>query len=49
MKKVFAEWKKKADLQKNVLIFFIFAWGLSYDLSKFSDDFTPFSTLKDHS
>ena len=20
----------------------IFAWGLSYDLSKFSDDFTPF-------
>ena len=26
-----------------------FAKGLSYDLSKFSDDFTPFfSTLKDH-
>ena len=27
-----------------------FAWGLSYDLSKLSDDFTPFffSTLKDH-
>ena len=23
-------------------IFFIFALGLSYDLSKFSDDFTPF-------
>ena len=23
-------------------IFLIFAWGLSYDLSKFSDDFTPF-------
>ena len=30
-------------------IFLIFAWGLSYDLSKFIDDFTPFfSTLKDH-
>ena len=23
-------------------IFLIFAWGLSYDLSKFSDGFTPF-------
>ena len=22
--------------------FLTFAWGLSYDLSKFSDDFTPF-------
>ena len=29
--------------------FLIFALGLSYDLSKFSDDFTPFfPTLKDH-
>ena len=26
-------------------IFLIFAQGLSYDLSKFSDDFTPFSRL----
>ena len=26
----------------------IFAWGLSYDISKFCDDFTPFFTLKDH-
>ena len=23
-------------------IFLIFAWGLSYDYSKFRDDFTPF-------
>ena len=30
-------------------IFLNFAWGLSYDLSKFSDDFTPFfSIFKDH-
>ena len=25
--------------------FLIFAWGLSYALSKFSDDFTPFFRL----
>ena len=25
--------------------FLIFAWGISYDLSKFSDDFTPFFRL----
>ena len=25
--------------------FLIFAWGLSYGLSKFSDDFTPFFRL----
>ena len=25
--------------------FLIFAWGLSYDLSKFSDDFTLFFRL----
>ena len=25
--------------------FLIFAWGLSYGLSKFSDDFTPFVRL----
>ena len=25
--------------------FLIFAWGLSYDLSKFSDNFTPFFRL----
>ena len=25
--------------------FLIFAWGLSYDLSKFSDEFTPFFWL----
>ena len=28
--------------------FLVFAYGLVYDLSKLSDDFTPFSTLKDH-
>ena len=32
----------RADLQKIASDFLIFAWGLSYDLSKFSDDFTPF-------
>ena len=26
-------------------VFLIFALGLSYDLSKFSDDFTPFFRL----
>ena len=42
--------RKRADLQNVASDFLIFAWGLSYDLSKFSDDFTPFffSTLKDH-
>ena len=34
--------RKRADLQKFASNFLIFAWGLSYDLSKFSDDFTPF-------
>ena len=33
--------RRRADLQ-NPSIFLIIAWGLSYDLSKFSDDFTPF-------
>ena len=41
--------RRRADLQNVASDFLIFAWGLSYDLSKFSDDFTPFfSTLKDH-
>ena len=42
--------RRRADLQNVTSIFLIFAQGLSYDLSKFSDDFTPavFSTLKDH-
>ena len=41
--------RRRADLQNSASDFLIFAWGLSYDLSKFSDDFTPFfSTLKDH-
>ena len=41
--------RRRADLQKVASDFLIFAEGLSYDLSKFSDIFTPvFSTLKDH-
>ena len=34
--------RRRADLQKDASDFLIFAWGLSYDLSKFSYDFTPF-------
>ena len=34
--------RRRVDLQKNASDFLIFAWGLRYDLSKFSDDFTPF-------
>ena len=42
------EWRR-TDLQNVASHFLNFALGLSYDLSKFSDDFTPFfSTLKDH-
>ena len=37
--------RRRADLQKIASDFLIFAWGLSYDLSKFSDDFTPFFRL----
>ena len=33
--------RRRADLQNVASDFLIFAWGLSYDLSKFSDDFTP--------
>ena len=43
--------RKRADLQNCASDFLIFVLGLSYDLSKFSDDLTPgpvFSTLKDH-
>ena len=41
--------RRRAGLQKFASDFLIFAWGLSYDLSKLSADFTPlFSTLKDH-
>ena len=32
-------------LQNLASIFLIFAWGLSYDLSKFSDDLTPYFRL----
>ena len=37
--------RRGADLQKVASDFLIFAWGLSYDLSEFSDDFTPFFRL----
>ena len=37
--------RRRADLQKGASDFLIFAWGLSYDLSKFSDIFTPFFRL----
>ena len=37
--------RRRADLQTVVSDFLIFAQGLSYDLSKFSDDFTPFFRL----
>ena len=37
--------RRRADLQKYASKFLIFAWGLSYDLSKFSDDFTQFFRL----
>ena len=37
--------RKRADLQNVASDFLIFAWGLSYDLSKFSDGFTLFFRL----
>ena len=41
----FAEWKKKGWSTNIASEFLIFAEGLSYGLSKFSDDFTPFFRL----
>ena len=38
--------RRRADLQNVASDFLIFALGLSYDLSKFSDDFTPFFDFK---
>ena len=38
--------RRRAELQPQ--IFLNFCLGHSYDLSKFSDEFTTFSTLKDH-
>ena len=47
--KRFSQNERRADLQNRASDFLIFALEFSYDLSKFSDDFTPFfSTLKDH-
>ena len=37
--------RTRADLQNVASEFLIFAWGLSHDLSKFSDDFTLFFRL----
>ena len=42
---VFAERKKKGRSTKLASNFLIFVPGLSYGLSKFSDDFTPFFFL----
>ena len=38
----------RAYLQYLASDFLIFAKGLSYDLSKFSDDFTPYFDVEDH-
>ena len=46
--KRFLQNERRADLQNVASKFLIFALGLSYDLSKFSDDGPVFSTLKDH-
>ena len=37
--------RRRVDLQNVASDFLIFAQGLKYDLSKFSDDFTPFFRL----
>ena len=37
--------RRRADLQKVASDFLIFALALSYDLSKFGDDFTPYFRL----
>ena len=37
--------RRRADLQNVASDFLIFAEGLSYDLSTFSNDFTPFFRL----
>ena len=37
--------RRRADLQNFASDFLIFAQGLSYELSKFSDDFTPIFRL----
>ena len=38
--------RRRIDLQNVASDFLILAWGLSYDLSKFGDDFTPFFGLR---
>ena len=49
--KKFSQNERRAVLQSVASFFYNFSWGLSYDLSKFGDDFTPFFLflfLKDH-
>ena len=41
----FCRMKEERQIYKTMPQILIFAWGLSYDLSKFSDDFTPFFRL----
>ena len=43
--KQFSQKKRRADLQNDDFKFLIFVPRLSYDLSKFSDNFTPFFRL----
>ena len=43
--KQFSQNERRVDLQNVASDFLFFALGLSYDLSKFSDDFTPFFRL----
>ena len=38
--------RRRVDLLNVASDFLIFAQGLSYDVSKFSDDFTPFFRLR---
>ena len=44
-RKRFSQNERRADLQNDGSKILIFAQGLSYDLSKLSDDFTPFFRL----
>ena len=44
--KRFSQNERRADLQNVAPDVLIFAQGLSYDLSKLSDDFTPFSDFE---
>ena len=47
-RKRFSQNERRADLLQLASKFLMFAWGLSYDLSKLVMIFPVFSTLKDH-